>query len=72
LRDGNRTLPEKNPVTQFVEEAFVAAFNETMENGNDLPDVRWARIDYFNVTLLTTKWMVWKYVSSPFLTQRSV
>jgi len=29
---------------------------------NDLPHVKWGRIDYINVTALTTKWGVWQYV----------
>ena len=32
---------------------------------NDLPNVRWGRIDYMSVTYLTTKWAVWTYVSPP-------
>ncbi|KZO97970.1 hypothetical protein CALVIDRAFT_512512 [Calocera viscosa TUFC12733] len=54
------TLPETNAITKFVEEQFNKAFNETMDNGNDLPNVKWATIDYFNVTVITTQWMVWK------------
>ncbi|KZT62945.1 hypothetical protein CALCODRAFT_489484 [Calocera cornea HHB12733] len=54
------TLPERNAVAQFAEDQFVKAFNETMDNGNDLPDIKWGTIDYYNVTVLTTQWMVWK------------
>ncbi|KAF9006746.1 hypothetical protein BDQ17DRAFT_1352322 [Cyathus striatus] len=42
---------------------FDKAFNETQEL-NDLPNVRWGRIDYLNVTYITTKWNVW---SAPYL-----
>jgi hypothetical protein len=41
---------------------FDAAFNVTVVNG-DLKHVRWGRIDYMNVTRLTTKWAVWQCVS---------
>ncbi|EJU06203.1 hypothetical protein DACRYDRAFT_73553 [Dacryopinax primogenitus] len=54
------TLSEQNAVTQFVEEQFIKAFNETMDNDDDLPGVKWGRIDYFNVTLITTKWLIFK------------
>jgi hypothetical protein len=37
------------------------AFNLTMQE-NDLPHVRWGRIDYINVTSITTKWGVWSCV----------
>jgi len=42
-----------------MDQVFDSAYNETL-HGNDLPNVRWGRIDYLNVTYLTTKWNVWQ------------
>ena len=54
-----------------MDEIFDSAFNETQIAG-DLPHLRWGRIDYFNVTAITTQWAVWQCVPSssykPFLT----
>lgn len=44
-----------------MDEMFDAAYNETVLAG-DIPNIRWARIDYVNVTYLTTKWNVWRRV----------
>ncbi|KAI0677258.1 hypothetical protein C8Q78DRAFT_960338 [Trametes maxima] len=49
---------QNNAVSKFVDESFDKAFNETVITG-DLPNVRWGRIDYINVTYLTTKWAIW-------------
>jgi hypothetical protein len=48
-------------ISKFVDQVFDSAFNLTRETG-DLPNVRWGRINYLNVTRLTTKWNVWSYV----------
>jgi hypothetical protein len=40
---------------------FDSAFNVTELEGG-LPGVRWGRIDYLNVTAITTKWAIWQYV----------
>ncbi|KAF7332637.1 hypothetical protein MKEN_00146500 [Mycena kentingensis (nom. inval.)] len=45
-------------ISKFFDAAFDEAYNQTVIAG-DLPHVRWARIDYLNVTYLTTKWGVW-------------
>src|ERR1700691_83799 len=45
-------------VSKYVDQVFDSAFNLTQEAG-DLPNVRWGRINYLNVTKLTTKWNVW-------------
>ncbi|KAG7447652.1 uncharacterized protein BT62DRAFT_930677 [Guyanagaster necrorhizus] len=50
-------------ISTFVDEAFDEAYNQTLIGG-DLPNVRWGRIDYFNVTYITTKWAVWQ---APFI-----
>ena len=49
-------------ISKFVDKMFDSAYNTSVVNA-DLPDVRWGRIDYFNVTYLTTKWNVWQYAS---------
>ncbi|KAF7302246.1 hypothetical protein MIND_00791600 [Mycena indigotica] len=45
-------------LSKFFDTAFDEAYNETVVAG-DLPNVRFARIDYLNVTYLTTKWSLW-------------
>ncbi|KAI0751081.1 hypothetical protein C8Q80DRAFT_1155439 [Daedaleopsis nitida] len=52
------TAAQNNAVSKVVDQAFDDAYNQTVIAG-DLPNVRWARIDYMNVTYLTTKWNVW-------------
>ena len=43
-----------------MDEQFDIAYNDTLI-AEDLPNVQWGRIDYLNVTYLTTKWNVWRY-----------
>jgi len=59
------TVPaaKQDPISKFFDEIFDSTFNETQIAG-DLPNLRWGRIDYFNVTAITTKWAVWQ---SPYL-----
>ncbi|CAK5275108.1 unnamed protein product [Mycena citricolor] len=45
-------------LSKFFDEAFDTAYNDTLLAG-DLPHVRFARIDYLNVTYVTTKWNLW-------------
>ncbi|KAG6891310.1 hypothetical protein C0992_009191 [Termitomyces sp. T32_za158] len=52
------TSGRQDGVSLFVDTVFDEAFNETVVAG-DLPNVRWGRIDYLNVTSITTKWCVW-------------
>lgn len=52
---------KQDGISKFMDDVFDAAFNETVLAG-DLPNVRWGRIDYFNVTAVTTKWAVWQCV----------
>lgn len=56
------TSAQREGISKFVDEQFDLAFNLTQEAG-DLSHVRWGRIDYMNVTAITTKWAVWRYVS---------
>ncbi|KAH0587995.1 hypothetical protein J132_10436 [Termitomyces sp. J132] len=52
------TSGRQDGMSLFVDTIFDEAFNETVVAG-DLPNVRWGRIDYLNVTSVTTKWCVW-------------
>ena len=56
------TAGQSEGVSKFVDEAFDAAYDYTLEKG-DLKHVRFGRIDYLDVTVITTKWAVWTYVS---------
>ncbi|PBK93860.1 hypothetical protein ARMGADRAFT_1079355 [Armillaria gallica] len=56
-------------ISKFVDEAFDDAYNQTLV-AEDLPNVRWGRIDYFNVTYITTKWGVWQAPFIVILTDR--
>ncbi|KAI0832722.1 hypothetical protein BC628DRAFT_1309294 [Trametes gibbosa] len=57
------TAGGNNAISQFVDKSFDEAYNQTLIAG-DLPHVRWGRIDYINVTYITTKWSVW---SGPYI-----
>lgn len=54
---------QQGGISKVVDKQFDEAYNITLVEG-DLPDVRWGRIDYVNVTYITTKWNVWQYVFS--------
>ncbi|KDQ64209.1 hypothetical protein JAAARDRAFT_74964 [Jaapia argillacea MUCL 33604] len=45
-------------LSKLADNHFDQAYNVTQLEG-DLPNVRWGRIDYLNVTAITTKWAVW-------------
>jgi hypothetical protein len=45
-------------ISLYADKEFDEAYNTTLIE-NDLPDFRWGRIDYMNVTYITTKWAVW-------------
>ena len=47
-------------MSRMVDAAFDEAYNQTIVS-DDLPNVRWGRIDYMAVTYLTTKWSLWQY-----------
>jgi len=53
----------KNAFSLQADDHFDQAYNKTLIEG-DLPNVRWGRIDYLNVTYITTKWSIWQ---APFL-----
>lgn len=50
-------------MSKYVDRVFDGAYNVSLAK-NDVPHVRWGRVDYLNVTYLTTKWNVWSYVQS--------
>jgi hypothetical protein len=58
------TMPaaKQDAIAKFMDEMFDSTFNET-QNAGVLPNLRWGRIDYFNVTAITTRWAVWQCVS---------
>ncbi|KZT29373.1 hypothetical protein NEOLEDRAFT_1039324, partial [Neolentinus lepideus HHB14362 ss-1] len=53
------TSGQSEGLSKYTDQAFDAAFNESLVEG-DLPHVRWGRIDYLNVTGITTRWNVWQ------------
>jgi len=55
------TSARNEGISKMLDDVFDASYNKSIIEG-DLPDVRWGRIDYLNVTGLTTKWNVWQYV----------
>lgn len=58
------TSGQPDSVSKYIDDVFDQTFNHTLEQG-DLPHVRFGRIDYMDVTAITTKWAVWKYVCMP-------
>ncbi|KAG6866113.1 hypothetical protein C0991_008421 [Blastosporella zonata] len=52
------TSGRQDGISLFVDQVFDEAYNQTVIAG-DLPNVRWGRIDYLNVTGITTKWSIW-------------
>ncbi|KAI9000735.1 hypothetical protein BD414DRAFT_404025 [Trametes punicea] len=49
---------QNSALSRLADQSFDEAYNQTVIAG-DLPNIRWGRIDYLNVTYLTTKWSVW-------------
>lgn len=69
LNNSYRTITSSREegISKYVDQAFDSAYNESQLAG-DLPHVRWGRIDYLNVTHITTKWGLWQWVRLQFLT----
>ena len=55
------TSVQKDGISQVFDERFDEAYDLTVKAG-DLKEVKWGRVDYMNVTRITTKWNVWRYV----------
>jgi len=53
------TAAKKDALSTLFDERFDEAYDLTIK-ANDLQHVKWGRIDYFNVTRITTKWNVWR------------
>ncbi|KAL6309775.1 hypothetical protein BKA93DRAFT_719911, partial [Sparassis latifolia] len=58
-----------NAFSKIADKHFDDAYNKTVIEG-DLPNVRWGRIDYLNVTYITTKWNIWQAPYIVVLTDR--
>jgi hypothetical protein len=52
------TAGQTDGISKFVDSSFDAAYSYTLEKGG-LEHVRFGRIDYLDVTSITTKWAVW-------------
>ncbi|KAK7696266.1 hypothetical protein QCA50_000919 [Cerrena zonata] len=50
---------QQSGMSKLLDDQWDEAFNIT-QNLKDIPYVKWGRIDYFNVTYLTTKWNIWQ------------
>ncbi|TFY67663.1 hypothetical protein EVJ58_g1493 [Rhodofomes roseus] len=59
----------KNALSLKLDDSFDKAYNESVIAG-DLPNVRWGRVDYLNVTYITTKWSIWQAPYLVVLTDR--
>ncbi|KZT05557.1 uncharacterized protein LAESUDRAFT_813372 [Laetiporus sulphureus 93-53] len=59
----------KNAFSMKADEHFDNAYNQSIIEG-DLSNVRWGRIDYLNVTYITTKWSIWQAPYLVVLTDR--
>ena len=60
-RNSTISSAQREGISRFVDDQFDQAYNLTQEAG-DLKHVKWGRIDYMNVTALTTKWSIWRCV----------
>ncbi|KAI0303993.1 hypothetical protein BC826DRAFT_1089259 [Russula brevipes] len=49
---------QASAISLYADQQYDETYNLTQIE-NDLPFVRWGRIDYMNVTHITTKWAVW-------------
>ncbi|KAG8960389.1 hypothetical protein FRC03_006586 [Tulasnella sp. 419] len=55
------SMPNRDPLTKFVDSRFEATFNISRSAPEKaLPYVKWARINYLDVTKITTKWWIWR------------
>jgi len=51
----------QDELSKLADNVFDTAYDQTLKAG-DLPHIKWGRIDYLNVTRITTKWIIWQYV----------
>ena len=59
IASSTTTNQQRTGTSAIVDKEFNGAYNISV-NENTLPHVRWGRIDYLNVTRLTTRWGVWR------------
>ncbi|KIM57954.1 hypothetical protein SCLCIDRAFT_129315 [Scleroderma citrinum Foug A] len=52
------TSGQPDSLSKYIDDVFDQTFNYTLQQGG-LPHIRFGRIDYLDVTALTTKWAVW-------------
>ncbi|KDQ08862.1 hypothetical protein BOTBODRAFT_179497 [Botryobasidium botryosum FD-172 SS1] len=52
------TIGSEHSLSAYVDSQYDEAYNMT-QIAQDLPHVRWGRIDYLAVTAITTQWLVW-------------
>jgi hypothetical protein len=57
----------QDEVSKLADNVFDTAYEQSQQVG-DLPHIKWGRIDYLNVTRITTKWGVWQCVFILFMT----
>jgi hypothetical protein len=50
-------------LSKYLDDVYDEAYN-ALELEGGIDGVRWGRIDYVNVTFLTTKWAIWQYAAS--------
>jgi hypothetical protein len=50
-----------DPMSKYADKHFDDAFEIAQKEG-DIPHVKWARINYMNVTRVTTRWNIWSCV----------
>ncbi|OBZ70492.1 hypothetical protein A0H81_09661 [Grifola frondosa] len=63
------TAGQTSGLSKVMDDQFDSAYNTSLVE-NDLPNVRWGRIDYLNVTYITTKWSIWQAPYLVILTDR--
>ena len=56
----NSSIGSQDPVSSYFDSTFDGAYNLTRDAA-DAPNLRWGRIDYLDVTEITTRWVIWKY-----------
>lgn len=64
------SIGNQDPVSTYFDKTFDGAHNLTIQAG-DLKHVRWARVDYLEVTEITTRWAIWKSVPCSSLSSSS-
>ncbi|KAF8317011.1 uncharacterized protein EI90DRAFT_3147377 [Cantharellus anzutake] len=53
------SVGSQDPVSHFFDQTFDGAHNLTVQAG-DADNIRWGRVDYLDVTDITTRWVIWR------------